>query len=68
MKMKGSYKLPLKGCVTQELVCDMKMKGSYKKQPFTTYPPALVCDMKMNGRYKVEYKAYFVCDMEVEKY
>lgn len=46
----------------------MKMKGSYKELVKIFRAAFLVCDMKMNGRYKVEYKAYFVCDMEVEKY
>ena len=44
------------------------MKGSYKLYRSWNVLNFLVCDMKMNGRYKVEYKAYFVCDMEVEKY
>ena len=53
---------------TEKLVCDMEMKGSYKKGVQMNTLSGLVCDMKMKGRYKVEYKACFVCDMEVEKY
>lgn len=44
------------------------MKGSYKHTWSLSFCVLPVCDMKINGRYKVEYKAYFVCDMEVEKY
>lgn len=59
-------------CVTitfhLHLVYDNRMKGSDKVKSDVNKFLCLVCDMKMNGRYKIEYKACFVCDMEVEKY
>ena len=68
MKMTGSYKSRTTGPCQSKPVCDMKMKGSYKHTWSLSFCVLPVCDMKINGRYKVEYKAYFVCDMEVEKY